>query len=689
VARSLIQRDGPITGMDLARAQQLWWRHNLEPLQTAPAALPLAVVDFGAWFSQPEQQLDRVLALIPELAPSVEQRHQALALIRPEHRRSLVDAAVLPLHRRVRRLHQQLLASPAAHQRRWPSPHPPAALERALAAAFPDPAQLAAEPEAWSRWLNHWRHHPALRYPGVAALSEEVLISFCGATHHSWWVHLWIQRLPIPALAAVPLPAAPSDPHSLRISPAPGQADAGGLVRCAINLELPPPERAQHWLSHLRLQQVIWDPEPARVLLLRALGLPAHWLDPAAAANGWLQQPAAADPSCWAAVLGLAPPQPAAAIVFGPAGSDWDRALAAEAAAASASPTPEIAYLPGWPELIATDTVSAMAQAGWLAAAADAAAVFIWMGSAPDRICSHLPVRQWLFQPPLTPTELRAELVGEPLQALAEDRPSPPLETLFSWEASQAPEAAVLVSLFNYGSRIAAALNSVTAQRCTGLELIVVDDASADDGAAVVRAWMQAQVDSGNHPFVRLVLLGHQCNTGLAAARNSAFAAAQAPWCFVLDADNALYPNAMQACLHLARAGDEHLAVVHPLLAVDAEPGRPDEQRTLVRPQSWQRERFRFENNVDAMALVRRSAWQAVGGYTHIEGGWEDYDFWCKLVAAGYHGLQCPQVLAVYRSHAASMSHTATNRNWRSLSRTLQARHPWLQLPLARAAAQL
>ena len=101
----------------------------------------------------------------------------------------------------------------------------------------------------------------------------------------------------------------------------------------------------------------------------------------------------------------------------------------------------------------------------------------------------------------------------------------------------------------------------------------------------------------------------------------------QAPWCFVLDADNALFPDAVAGCLELADASDPQLAVVHPLLAVEAEPGRPDEQRSLVRSQSWQRERFRFENHVDAMALVRRSAWEAVGGFTHIEGGWEDYDF--------------------------------------------------------------
>ena len=124
---------------------------------------------------------------------------------------------------------------------------------------------------------------------------------------------------------------------------------------------------------------------------------------------------------------------------------------------------------------------------------------------------------------------------------------------------------------------------------------------------------------------------------------------------------------------------------MHPLLAVEVEPGRWDDQRTLVSSASWQRERLLAGNVVDAMALVRRSAWETVGGYTHIEGGWEDYDFWCKLVEAGYHGLQCPRILAVYRSHVESMSHRTTNRSWHALTRALQQRHPWLRLPLAQS----
>ena len=169
----------------------------------------------------------------------------------------------------------------------------------------------------------------------------------------------------------------------------------------------------------------------------------------------------------------------------------------------------------------------------------------------------------------------------------------------------------------------------------------------------------------------------------MAVARNTALAYSQAPWCFVLDADNALFPHAVADCLALADESDPHLAVVHPLLAVEAELGRLDDQRTLVSSAIWQRERFLAGNVVDSMALIRRSAWETVGGYTHIEGGWEDFDFYCKLAGAGYHGLQCPRILATYRSHAASMSHCATNRSWHALSRTLQQRHPWLQLPLA------
>ena len=83
------------------------------------------------------------------------------------------------------------------------------------------------------------------------------------------------------------------------------------------------------------------------------------------------------------------------------------------------------------------------------------------------------------------------------------------------------------------------------------------------------------------------------------------------------------------------------------------------------------------------MALVRRSAWEQVGGYSHIPGGWEDYDFWCKLIETDFSGILCPQRLARYHCHTGSMLATETHKRLRAISRVLQHRHPWLQLYLA------
>ncbi|OYX34661.1 MAG: hypothetical protein B7Y99_05015, partial [Caulobacterales bacterium 32-69-10] len=82
------------------------------------------------------------------------------------------------------------------------------------------------------------------------------------------------------------------------------------------------------------------------------------------------------------------------------------------------------------------------------------------------------------------------------------------------------------------------------------------------------------------------------------------------------------------------------------------------------------------------MALVRRSAWAAVGGYDHIRFGWEDYDFWCKLVEQGMFGEQVAEVLAEYRVHNDSMlrSQTDVNANKRRLLADIHRRHPWLRV---------
>ena len=267
-------------------------------------------------------------------------------------------------------------------------------------------------------------------------------------------------------------------------------------------------------------------------------------------------------------------------------------------------------------------------MSGWLLAASKNSLRLFCAGvdTCPDSWSLLKPSLSSSALPTDIPTsELRDRHLQRLSMSLAEERAPSLSRTVRNWcvsdPHSHPPSVAVVISLYIYQDSFIDDLVSVRSQSQTNLERRIVDDCSSDDGLSLVSDWIDDCIVNSVNIFSRILLLSHLENSGLAAARNTAFSRASSSWCFVLDADNTLCPSAVKDCLALVDNSDPHLAVVHPLLAVHVESGRSDDQRSLVRPQSWQRSRFQFENHIDAMALVRRSAWKYVGGYTHIEGG--------------------------------------------------------------------
>ena len=547
--------------------------------------------------------------------------------------------------------------------------------------------QLPIPPDLWSDWLCH----PAPLKPECQALKVDAdagaLFTLCGSSFQTWSAHLWLGRLPCPSLANRQIRGLASYPNHLELAPL--QADAAAVVRgqrrYCLNFELPESSRAHHWWQHLAIQDAIWDPDPARAALLQALGLPCAWLSPQAPANGWLQwDPRGPMAALASSALGLPPPTPCHALCLGQGDATWEQALADWEAR---SPQQVLAYVPELPTLLQSRPEEARALAAWLQRSAELAHHTVVLsdqgfGREPALACLGLDPSHHV-PPPITPPELVAELTGSPI-ALAVDSPHPRVQTIWSHEAALPIQAAVVVSSFNYADRILLALDSVAQQTQQGLELVVVDDASSDDSFAVLHTWLQQR----HQRFARALLLRHESNAGLAAARNTAFSHCRADWCFVLDADNTLMPQAVEACLQLAVASPSQTAVVHPLVEIDGARRLDASAATLISRIPWQRRAFVGGNYIDAMALVRVQAWREVGGYSHIQGGWEDFDFWCKLIEADYHGVLCPRVLARYHAHDGSMTATATSRQWRPLSRCLQRRHPWLRLPYATGLAR-
>jgi glycosyltransferase involved in cell wall biosynthesis len=228
----------------------------------------------------------------------------------------------------------------------------------------------------------------------------------------------------------------------------------------------------------------------------------------------------------------------------------------------------------------------------------------------------------------------------------------------------------VIVSLYNYATEIEKCLDSVKAQDHCRLELIVVDDASTDTSAAVTLAWLGLNKDR----FERAALLSQPRNQGLSAARNQAFEAAKADYVFVLDADNTLHPPAISRLLEVLE--DTGAAVAYSQLVYFGE------LTSFGVANLWRADSFKRDNYIDAMALVRKSAWREVGGYSPMDYGWEDYDLWCKFVEAGLKGVYVPEPLCRYRVHLGSMRHTDTASERVRLVHSMMAAHPWLELTI-------
>ncbi len=95
------------------------------------------------------------------------------------------------------------------------------------------------------------------------------------------------------------------------------------------------------------------------------------------------------------------------------------------------------------------------------------------------------------------------------------------------------PTVSVVIPCFNAERTITSAIRSVLAQSVQDFEIVVVDDASQDDTYRVAQALCG---DYGQ-------LIQHQHNRGPAAARNTAFEAANGTWVCVLDADDILAPT--------------------------------------------------------------------------------------------------------------------------------------------------
>ncbi|MGK0265038.1 MAG: glycosyltransferase involved in cell wall biosynthesis [Planctomycetota bacterium] len=234
-----------------------------------------------------------------------------------------------------------------------------------------------------------------------------------------------------------------------------------------------------------------------------------------------------------------------------------------------------------------------------------------------------------------------------------------------SHAVSESPEVAIVIPCYRYAEMLPEAVASAVAQTWPNLRIVIVDDGSPDDTAAVANELI------ARYPEHRIELL-RQSNQGLSAARNAGVRATSSPFVLPLDADDQLEPASVATLL---RALQDHGADV-------ATPnGRTfgDEDKPLITMPVTKR-RLVANNCLIYSSMYRRELFDRVGGYGPIKPGYEDWDFWLSALDLDAKFTHVATPLFRYRKHGATMLSVA-DRHAMRLFATIAVNHPRLYSP--------
>jgi glycosyltransferase involved in cell wall biosynthesis len=222
----------------------------------------------------------------------------------------------------------------------------------------------------------------------------------------------------------------------------------------------------------------------------------------------------------------------------------------------------------------------------------------------------------------------------------------------------------VIVPCFNDGPLAREAVASLQSQE--PVELVVVDDTSTDPATAQA---LDALRERG------VLVIRHEVNQGLSAARMTGLRATGSPYVFPLDSDDLLAPGALTPLADVLERQPE-VAVAF------ADYEEFGTRSRIVRvPARLDPYRIAYRNEYPVSSMFRRAALERVGGWQDVAGlvGYEDWNLWMTLAERGEHGVHAGggTVALRRRMHGTRMLGDAGRRH-RELYAHLRRLHPGL-----------
>ncbi|WP_148864356.1 glycosyltransferase family 2 protein [Marinobacter fonticola] len=184
------------------------------------------------------------------------------------------------------------------------------------------------------------------------------------------------------------------------------------------------------------------------------------------------------------------------------------------------------------------------------------------------------------------------------------------------------PTVSVIIPVFNRAHLLRRTIDSVVAQSFPDFEVLLVDDCSDDDPAAVVESFGDS----------RLRYLRQPQNQGVAAARNRGLREAKGEYIAFLDDDDEWFPEKLALQVELFRRSSPEVGLVYTGVETVADDGSYTLQVPSARGDLYRELLVRnLLHGGGSNIMIPRNVIARVGFFDENLPAIEDYDYWLRI----------------------------------------------------------
>ncbi|MDH6409543.1 glycosyltransferase involved in cell wall biosynthesis [Aurantimicrobium minutum] len=217
-----------------------------------------------------------------------------------------------------------------------------------------------------------------------------------------------------------------------------------------------------------------------------------------------------------------------------------------------------------------------------------------------------------------------------------------------------------VIALYNGGDHIVEAIESILCQTIPVLEIIIVNDGSTDNSVEVIKAYL-----AKNSLASKKVRILEQPNSGQGVARNAGVAASRGNLIGLLDQDDSWEPTHCEELMAYF-VGKPKLGWVY------TDFNEFDEEGRFIRRNFLEKQEYEVPKSsifgmifqdlmmLPSSSLIRKEAFQSVGGFDSQFRGYEDDDLFFRLFVEGWSFKYHPEALVNYRIHPNNSSRNLT-----------------------------